>query len=437
MHEKNRKKQVFASREPAMRSYAASCIDIACKPLVINQSWLYDRHLNTALMKERLVEVLNEYPTLSGRISGNSIICNNAGVLWEDNQQPDTSVKELSKITLPEKRFQAEFDNKAAIAGAFPLLSIKVSHLKDGTILNVKCSHFCADGGTFYRMMENWSSLARDEGFVIKPVYDDTAVSKALAATNVYDELASHDMKGTGEMLEKEGMYRIRPSVMFPMMWQKLLRIDRRLSSPVFVPYSRIAAVRDASGQVVGRNAALSAIAVEILRRPMGWTGKDINIVHTADHRGRIDFIGMDYTGNASFTLRPTTVNADLPAGQMASLIEEDMKRMLEPEYENRYLAFYHTMLERKMAYLPFDINSMWCACPTTFIINNCLKFNIYGMGFGEGAPVFAWPLDFSDPVRFWPAPPQEDGVYIYPAATGEKRVAARTRSQRFPVRGL
>ena len=367
---------VFASREPAMRTYAMSCIDIACKPLVINQSWLYDRHLNTALMKERLVEVLNEYPTLSGRISGNSIICNNAGVFWEENRQPDTSVKELSKIAIPEKRFQAEFDNKAAIAGAFPLLSVKVSHLKDGTILNVKCSHFCADGSTFYRMMENWSSLARGEGFVRKSVYDDTAVSKALSATNLYGELASHDMKGTGEMLEKEGMYRIRPSVMFPMMWQKLMRIDRRLSSPVFVPYSRIAAVKDASERSVGRNATLSAIA--------------------------------------SFTLRPTTVNADLPAGQMASLIEEDMKRMLEPECESRYFAFYYTMLEKKMAYLPFDINSMWCAHPTTFIINNCLKFNIYGMDFGEGAPVFAWPLDFSDPVRFWPASPQEDGVYLY-----------------------
>ena len=107
-------------------------------------------------------------------------------------------------------------------------------------------------------------------------------------------------------------------------------------------------------------------------------------------------------------------VNADLPAGQMASLIEEDMKRMLEPECESRYFAFYYTMLEKKMPYLPFDINSMWCAHPVTFIINNCLKFNIYGMDFGEGAPVFAWPLDFSDPVRFWPAPPQEDGVYIY-----------------------
>ena len=54
------KSLVFASREPAIRAYSASCIDIACKPLVINQSWLYDRHLNTAMMKETLVEVLNE-----------------------------------------------------------------------------------------------------------------------------------------------------------------------------------------------------------------------------------------------------------------------------------------------------------------------------------------------------------------------------------------
>ena len=410
----SQKSLIFASHEPAIRSHAASCIDIACKPLVINQSWLYDRHLDTARMKETLVEILDEYPTLAGRISDSSIICNNAGVLWEENQQPDTSVKELSKITLPEKRFQAEFDNKAAIAGASPLLSVKVSHLKDGTILNVKCSHFCADGSTFYRMMENWSSLVRNEGFVQKPIYDDTAVSKALATTNVYGELASHDMKGTGEMLKKEGMYQIRPSVIFPMIWQKLLCIDKRLSSPFFVPYSRIAAVKDASERPVGRNAALSAIAVEILKRPMGWSGKNINVVHTADHRGRIDFIGMDYTGNASFTLRQTTVNSDLPAWQMASLLEEDMKKMLEPECENRYFAFYYVMLERKMPYLPFDINSMWCARPTTFIINNCLKFNIYGMDFGEGAPVFAWPLDFSDPVRFWPAPPQEDGVYLY-----------------------
>ena len=367
-----------------MQSYVASCIDIACKPLVINQSWLYDRHLNTSMMKEKLAELLSEYPTMAGRISGDCIVCNNAGALWEVNRQPDISVAELPKHTIPEKKFLAEFDYKSALAGSFPLLSIKVTLLKDGTILNVKCSHLCADGSTFYRMVENWSSLTRNEGIVSKPLYDDTAVRKVLKASKVYGELDLHDMKETGNIMEKEGMYRIKPTVMFSMMLQKLLRIDRRLSSPVFVPYSTITAVKDTSGQAVGRNAALSAIAVDILKRPMDWTGKDINIVHTADHRGRIDFIGMDYTGNVSFTLRPTTVNADLPAGQMALLIEEDMKRMLKPESESRYFAFYYTMLEKKMPYLPFNINSMWCTHPTTFIMNNCLKFNIYGMHFGE-----------------------------------------------------
>ena len=61
-----------------MQSYVASCIDIACKPLVINQSWLYDRHLNTSMMKEKLAELLSEYPTMAGRISGDTRDFDNA-----------------------------------------------------------------------------------------------------------------------------------------------------------------------------------------------------------------------------------------------------------------------------------------------------------------------------------------------------------------------
>lgn len=36
----------------------------------------------------------------------------------------------------------------------------------------------------------------------------------------------------------------------------------------------------------------------------------------------------------------------------MAALIDGDMKRMLAPEYERRYFALYHAMLERKMPYM-------------------------------------------------------------------------------------
>lgn len=409
---------IKSSRNPETSFWAASCIDRACRPLVINQTWIYDRFPDSPVVKEALQKVLEACPTLAGRMTEDGIMCDNAGVLWEESVCRGVKAKDILRNVLPGKKFLADYDRKAALAGNFPLMSVKVSRLEDGTVLNVRCSHFCADGSSFYTMMENWASLARNEGFVRKPVYDDNAVRDTLAASDTYGMLLSADMESRDRLMEKEGMFRIRPSVMFRMAWQKLLRIDRRLSSPVFVPYSEIDSVKDEAsgtfGKHAGRNAALSAIIAGILKQRVGWTGKDISIVHTADHRGRMRNICADYTGNASFTLRPTTVKADLPAGLMAALIDEDMKRMLAPEQEERYFATYCAMLESKMPFLPFDINSLWCAHPVTFIVNNCLKFNIYGVDFGEGSPIFAWPLDFGDPVRFWPAPPGQDGVYVY-----------------------
>ena len=202
------------------------------------------------------------------------------------------------------------------------------------------------------------------------------------------------------------------------MMWQRITGIDRRLSAPVFISDADIRAVQDrvaeTFGKRVGRNAVLSAMTVAMLRKPMGWPGRKIGLVHTADHRGRIAGLDRTYMGNASFTLPQSAFSADLPVEELAVTVENDVERMLSPEAEERYFGLYCAMIERKLPYLPFDINAMWCRRPTMFIVNNCLKFNIYGVDFGSGAPLFAWPLDFGDPVRFWPAPPGMDGVYVY-----------------------
>lgn len=409
---------ILASKNPGMPFYKASCIDMVCRPLVINQTWMYKSDLDTSKIKEALQEILNTYPTLAGRMSANGILCNNSGVMWEEGRYPDIRITDIPRTEMPGKRFYAEFKQKDALKGNFPLMSVKVNHLKDGTILNVKCSHFCTDGDSFYTMMENWASLTRNGGLVRTPVYDDAAVKKVLTNSNMYKTMATSDMKAKEYLLQNEGMYRIKPAILLRMMWQKLMRIDKRLSAPIFVQYSKIDSIKEEasriSGNHIGRNAALCATTVEILKQRMHWSGTNISIVHTADHRERIRGIDINYTGNASFTLRPTTVSADLPSGKMAAFIDEDMKRMLEPEQEQNFFASYCTLLENKMPWLPFDINSMWCAHPSTFIVNNCLKFNIYRIDFGKGCPIFAWPLDFSDPVRFWPAPPEENGVYIY-----------------------
>lgn len=411
------KSLITAYGRPKMSEYAASCIDSVCKHLVINQFWMYDHRLDTDMLKEALRGLLDVYPTLAGRMAADGILCNNAGVLWEETCIPGMRVKEISRLTIPGERFRAWFDNKSALAGKSPLMSVKTSHLQDGTILNVRCSHFCADGRAFYSMMDNWASLARVGKLSVRPVYD-SAINRVLAASDLYGKLVASDMKSASSMLEQKGMFRIRSSAIFRMMMQKLLRMDSRLSRPLFVPEQEIASVRDrvcnATGMRTGRNAVLCAMTADVLKRRMGWEGKTVSIVHTVDHRGRMAGIGADCMGNASFTIAPIAFSADLSLAEMAVRIDGGMKSSLSPDIEEEYFALYCAMVEKKMPYLPFDISSVWSFRPTTFIVNNCLKFNIYGIDFGTGGPVFAWPLDFGDPVRFWPAPPEENGVYIY-----------------------
>lgn len=409
---------ITAFRKPEQTQYGMSCIDNVCKPLVINQFWLYDSLPDTSRMKGALAELLDGYPTLAGRISDNGIVCNNTGILWEEADFRKFRIKDIQRQKIPEKRFHAVFDNKAALAGKFPLMSVKISRLEDGAVLNVKCSHFCADGNAFYTMMENWASLARTGVLVRMPDYDEYAVRNALAASDVYRSLVSSDMQTVCSMLESEGMFRIGFTAIFRMALQKLLGLDRRLSSPLFVPEREIACIRDrvlrSSGRKVGRNAVLCAMAVDSLKNRMGWSGKTVSMVHTVDNRGRKAGIGADYMGNASFTVTPVSFSADLPIERMALLIDEDLKDALSHDREERYFALYCAMIEKKLPYLPFDLDSAWSLRPTTLIVNNCLKFNVYGTDFGTGGPVFAWPLDFGDPVRFWPSPPGEDGVYVY-----------------------
>ena len=46
----------------------------------------------------------------------------------------------IGKNTLP-KKYEAKFDLKKMLKGSFPLVSIKVTSLEDGSVLSIKVSH--------------------------------------------------------------------------------------------------------------------------------------------------------------------------------------------------------------------------------------------------------------------------------------------------------
>lgn len=63
--------------------WKGSCIDMACRPLVINGFWLFKRLPDTDLLKDSLSETLTLYYPLAGRMSGNEVLCNGDGVAFE------------------------------------------------------------------------------------------------------------------------------------------------------------------------------------------------------------------------------------------------------------------------------------------------------------------------------------------------------------------
>lgn len=398
--------------------WRGSCVDAVCRPLVINQFWLYEGYPDTGRIKDALAELLSSYPVLAGRVQGDGVLCCGAGVLFETADCPDVETWDIPRWQIPGGRYRATFDLDAVLAGKAPVMSVRVSRLRNGMLLNVRCSHFCADGNSFYRAMEEWACLTKGEKPRPGAGYDDSVLPGILSGSQIYRAVAGATEKEAGRMLCGEGFFRISPKAVFRMMWQRLLHIDRRLSTPAFIHRDEIEAIRmeveKSSGKKTGRNAVLSAMAVDLLKGPEGWAGKSISLVHTADHRGRVAGLPGTYMGNASFTLGPSVLPADLPVEEAAAFVEEDTGRLLSPDAEERYFGLYCAMVGRKLPYLPFDLDAAWRCRPSTLIINNCLKFNIYGMDFCGLAPSFAWPLDFSDPVRFWPAPPGMDGVFVY-----------------------
>ena len=83
-----------------------------------------------------------------------------------------------------------------------------ISATREPAIRSYSATCIDAACNSFYSMMGNWASLTRGEGFVRKPVYDDTAVSRALEASEAYGIPASYDKKAAEALMEREGMFR-------------------------------------------------------------------------------------------------------------------------------------------------------------------------------------------------------------------------------------
>ena len=352
--------------------------------MVISTSWIYGIHLDEQRFRDAIQKLLSIYPILGGRVNNDNVIFPSGDIYFEYLHRKCSAENLIEKNTLP-KKYEAKFDLKKTLKGNFPLVSIKVTDLEDASILSIKASHLLMDGRCFYRITNTLMSIYSGGSPAADIVFDDSVIPQI----NLPDSL------------DTSMFYPIPKTALLSVIWKKFYKPRKKR---ILIKNDEIMRIKNKTG--VSRTAVLSAIVYEIMGR------KAISIVQTADHRGHIKAISPNYGGNAASTLSPISLSADLPTEEAAKIIDDGIKRYLKDD--EKYFPEYLHLLRNKLPYLPFPLGDAWKKNPDCIICNSFISFGIYDeMAAGGTVPAYAFPPDLPDPIRFFPAPSEEDGIYI------------------------
>ena len=290
----------------------------------------------------------------------------------------------IGRNKLPNK-YEAKFDLKKTLKGRFPIVSIKVTDLPDGSVLSIKASHLLMDGRCFYHIANTLMMLYSGETPAADISFDDSVIPQLNLPAS----------------LDTSAFYPIPKSALLSVIYKKFHKTRKQR---ILITSDEIMRIKNKAG--VSRTAVLSAMVYEIMGR------KAISIVQTADHRGHVKAIPLSYGGNAASTLSPISLIANLPTEEAARIIDDGIKHYLKDD--EKYFPEYIYLLKNKLPYLPFPLGDAWKRNPDCIICNSFISFGIYDeMAAGGTVPAYAFPPDLPDPIRFFPAPPKEDGIYI------------------------
>lgn len=352
--------------------------------MVISTSWVYRIHLDEQDFRKAIQKLLSIYPILGGRVNNRNVIFPSGDIQFEYSVRKG-SIKDVTGRTELHKMYEAEFSMKKMLKGGFPLVSVKVTDLEDGSVLSIKASHLPMDGRCFYHIANTLMALYSGKTPAADIVFDDSVIPQI----NLPDSL------------DTSMFYPIPKTALLSVIWKKFHKTRKQR---ILITNDEIMRIKNKAG--VSRTAVLSAMVYEIMGR------KAISIVQTADHRGHIKTIPLSYGGNAASTLSPISLSADLPTEEAARIIDDGIKRYLKDD--EKYLPEYLYLLMNKLPYLPFPLGDAWKRNPACIICNSFISFGIYDEMAADGnVPACVFPPDLPDPVRFFPAPPEEAGIYI------------------------
>ena len=155
--------------------WKTSILDETCRRMVISTSWVYKVHLEEQHFRDATPKLLTIYPILGGRVNNGNVIFPSGDILFSYSERKGSIGDLIGRSKLPNK-YEAEFNLKKMLKGRFPLVSIKVTDLEDGSVLSSKASHLLMDGRCFYRAANTLIALYSGKTPAADILFNDSVI---------------------------------------------------------------------------------------------------------------------------------------------------------------------------------------------------------------------------------------------------------------------
>jgi len=400
-----------AINKSSFNMWEFSPLDKSVLAMVIRGTFIFNKDMDVEILKKGLVDILNLYPHLSGRVQKkDGILINNEGVPFVLVEEPDLFVENIGDIEKPIEFFGHNIKGSKIKKGIDPVMSVKVTKLKNGTVLGVQCSHGAFDGDSFYTMIYNWGKLCQNIE-IDRPIVDQSYFPEPEKLTK--DE--------TNRKAMSWGWKKFSILSLFTFLYPLITGVLFSRTKGFYFSSKSIKLIKNelskSSGYPISTNIALSALMTSLNIRLHGHErGSFIKTSIVLNMRERHENFPKTFAGNASTVIESEEFLSETELSNIAKYIYESIEpfRSKPSEHLKDFLSLMLNSIKYKLSRIPFNIVKANSKKPTTVYINNFSSLHIYDVDFGFGSPVQVIPHDLYDPVFIWPANPDKGGFEVY-----------------------